>query len=365
MQITKFKPSQVFCFEITVSQEAVSMEPVEGSIVIKYLNKEEYQMKKVLLAALTCAMILSFATFGTMTASAEESGGYTIAWATMGLSNPVWANTLNHAIEFVEGKGDTLIYADAGDDPAKQVSQIENFIESGVDAIIIQALDPNSLDDVCKLAGERGIYTVDFNRYIENATCHLNADLEEGGRMLARMAAEWIEENYGDEEIEVGLLDIQTSEVGLMESQACQAEFAEVAPNAKIVSILSTLTLEEGVTNTEAMMNSNPNIKVIMGCSSGAGIGGNTVLCDLLPESEWDKFGLFSFDATEEECLAIKDGVIKGSISPQSGERHAELLLDMAYRCLAGEEVETEWLDFKMIREDNVDDYLKEAYGYE
>lgn len=302
------------------------------------------------------------------TESVDSAGGQEkirIGWATYGLSNPVWANMLNYAVDWSKDKGIELTYVDGGDDPAKQVSQVENFVQSNVDAIILQAIDPNSLADVAAEAVEKGIYVVDFNRAVENCSVHLSADLEYGGRQLAQMTAEWVNEVYPDEPIKVGLLDIQTVEIGIIESKACQEEFAKLCPNAEIVSVLSTLTLEEGVGNTEAMMNAHPDIKVIMCCSAGAGVGANTVLTSLKDESEWDKIGLFGFDATEEECLAIKNGIMKGTISPGTSIEHAEILLTMALDLIEGKGAEDQSLPFFAVTAENVDQYLADAYGYE
>lgn len=332
-------------------------------------------MKRWIAIILATLMVLSLAACGaakTETTKPSESktedtekSTYSIGWATYGLSNPVWANMLNYAVDWCKERGISFTYVDAGDDPAAQVSQVENFVQAGVDAIILQAVDPNALVDVSKEAVAKGIHVVDFNRAVEGCSVHLNADLEYGGRLLAQTTAEWVKEVYGDEPIKVGLLDIQTVEIGIIESKACQEEFAKLCPNAEIVSILSTLTLEEGVTNTEAMLNAHPDIKVIMACSSGAGLGANTVITDRYPESEWEKIGLFGFDATEEECIAIREGVMKGTISPGTSIDHANILLQMAVDLIEGKTVEDQSLPFFAVTDENVKQYLIDAYGHE
>lgn len=77
----------------------------------------------------------------------------------------------------------------------------------------------------------------------------------------------------------------------------------ELVPNAKMVAALHTLTLEEGVSATETLMQAHPNCRVILGCSAGAGVGANKVMTQYLMPDEYDDYAVFSIEATEEELL--------------------------------------------------------------
>ncbi len=72
---------------------------------------------------------------------------------------------LRHGIE--EGgqsAGVTMQFEDAQNDIPRQISQIQNFISSGVDAIIVVAVDSDSIVQMDKLANAAGIPIVNINR---------------------------------------------------------------------------------------------------------------------------------------------------------------------------------------------------------
>ncbi|SFR45581.1 sugar ABC transporter substrate-binding protein [Litoreibacter janthinus] len=60
--------------------------------------------------------------------------------------------------------GVDLVVEDAADDVAKQLDQINNFVASGVDAIIINAVDTNATEAMTQAASSAGIPLVYVNR---------------------------------------------------------------------------------------------------------------------------------------------------------------------------------------------------------
>lgn len=91
-------------------------------------------MKKVFALMLCFIMAFGCAAF------AEEP--IRIAYSTNGLSNPQMAETADHMVTYAQEKyGATLVFADADSDANTQIMQIENFIQSGVDALILSPID--------------------------------------------------------------------------------------------------------------------------------------------------------------------------------------------------------------------------------
>jgi len=114
-------------------------------------------MKKIMLAALATTMLsASFAgsayaeTVG-VTMAAFDDNFLTVLRNGMG----DYAKTLD---------GVELQVEDAQNDVSKQMSQIQNFIASGVDAIIVNAVDTDSTAPMSKLAEDAGIPLVYVNR---------------------------------------------------------------------------------------------------------------------------------------------------------------------------------------------------------
>jgi putative multiple sugar transport system substrate-binding protein len=80
-----------------------------------------------------------------------------------------------------------LVYGD--DDPDRQVAQIQKLIKQRVDALVIAAIDNQSLDGVLQQAAEAKIPVISYDRLIlgtKNVDYYASFDNEQVGRLQAR-----------------------------------------------------------------------------------------------------------------------------------------------------------------------------------
>jgi len=111
-------------------------------------------MKKTLLVASLAAALLSSPTYA-------ETIGVSIAnFDDNGLT--IMRNGMTTHLETLEGV--ELQMEDAQEDVAKQLDQINNFIASGVDAIIVNAVDTDATEAMSNAAASAGIPMVYVNR---------------------------------------------------------------------------------------------------------------------------------------------------------------------------------------------------------
>ncbi|NLI54445.1 MAG: sugar ABC transporter substrate-binding protein [Clostridiales bacterium] len=75
----------------------------------------------------------------------------------------------------------------ANGDPEEQISQIEYFIQKGVDAIVVVAVDCYGLAGIVKKAHDAGIYVIAYDRLVMNADVdlYISFDNEMVGTMMA------------------------------------------------------------------------------------------------------------------------------------------------------------------------------------
>ena len=80
----------------------------------------------------------------------------------------------------------------ANGDVEEQISQIEYFIEKGVDVIVVVAGDSEALTDVMRRAKDAGIKTVAYDRMIKNsgADLYISFNNEKVGELMAESLAE-------------------------------------------------------------------------------------------------------------------------------------------------------------------------------
>lgn len=79
-----------------------------------------------------------------------------------------WQRDINYFNDKAEEFGFELVVQSADNDSQKQVSQCENLISSGVDVLIIQALDSDAAGVIANTAKEEGVPTIAYDRLIKN-----------------------------------------------------------------------------------------------------------------------------------------------------------------------------------------------------
>ncbi|MCD8349298.1 MAG: sugar ABC transporter substrate-binding protein [Planctomycetaceae bacterium] len=309
------------------------------------------------------AVVLAFAVAASAAGAGER---YRVGVSFYNLTNPFWSEITAECVRYGETLDLDVTYVDAGTDSAKQIAQIENFIQSGVDALIVLAIDVAAVEDVMQRAMDAGIKVVDYGRGVENAHTTYNLDAVTNGHVLAKMAADWARTKYGpDDTVEWGHLSIETVEIGVIEGRATEEGILNELPNSKMVARNSTLTVQEGMMHTEGFIQANPNMRLVISLSAGGGVGGNEAIKAIASPEEYDDWGIFSIDATEEEILNILRGdPQKGTLALGGSRQHAHTIVDLAYKLLNNEAVErVTYMPIIPITKENAQAFYDEHYG--
>jgi ribose transport system substrate-binding protein len=280
------------------------------------------------------------------------------------LSNPVWAELVKEAQTYGSEKNLNVNYVDAKGDSAQQVAQIENFIQQGVDSIVICAVESNALTDVTKKAQDAGIKVVGYTQVLNNYDAQYLVNAYDTGYANGKAAATWINEKYPNEPIEWGLMDLPKFPEIIERANGIKAAITELAPKAKLVATAPALTAQDGVANAENFLQAHPNMKVIATIGGGGAVGGNEGVKSA-GVTDYDSFGLFGIDATEQEIQNIIAGdPQKTSISLGGGKAHGRTLIDITVSLLKGETVEKDqYMPVKVIDKSNAQEYYNEIFG--
>ncbi|MFT3888356.1 MAG: sugar ABC transporter substrate-binding protein [Arachnia sp.] len=322
-------------------------------------------MRKALVAMIVAlTMVFVGCSNGDKAPGGNDAGKTQVGMTFADLGNPVWAELAKEAIAYGAEKGIAITSVDAQNDSAKQVTQIENFIQSGVKAIIICAVESNALTEVTKKAQDAGIKVIGYTQVLTNVDSQLLVDAYNTGYANGEYAAKWIKEVYGDEPIEWGLMDLPTFPEIIDRANGIKDAIAKGAPNAKLVATAPALTAEDGVANAENFLQANPNMKVIATIGGGGASGANAGIKSA-GVTDFTKFGLFGIDATKQEIQAIIDGdPQKSSISLGGGKVHGRTLVDMTSDLLAGKTIEKDqFMPIKVIDKSNAQEYFDEMFG--
>jgi ribose transport system substrate-binding protein len=257
------------------------------------------KVQKGMMGVLTIGLVVLTLAAG---CSRQSKAAYTVGMTVQDLSNPVWAATCEELNKLITADGGKFTYLDCKSNPSVQITQLENFISSRVNAIIIHAADGNSVEDILARARSKGIKVASRDDDLVNTDMNWLLDNYELGRAIGQEAAKWINEKLGGT-AEVGVLDYPSIEILLQRGNGIVDAIKEFAPNARIVAQNSAINPVEGMAKTETFLQAYPNMKVIACIGGGGAVGANEAVKasgKLTPD-----FGIFSCDATPGELEAI------------------------------------------------------------
>lgn len=244
---------------------------------------------------------------GTETGSSSASGeGVKIGVTVQSLSNQVWAGACTEMQEKAKADGNELTYMSCEDNSAKQIEQIENYISSGCDVIMVNPSDPNAIENVCAEAQAAGIKVMCWDNEMENTDLNWVIDNEALGYMIGEQAAEFINEKFDDGKCEVAVLDYPQTEILLERENGILAALKEKAPNIDIVAQQPAIDAMQGLEAMETILQANPETKVVCCIGGGGAVGANEAF--KAAGEITDDMGVFAADATDEELASIVAG---------------------------------------------------------
>lgn len=124
---------------------------------------------------------------------------YVIGFSNASISN-AWRVAFQHGVLWAAGEHrdviERFIVTDANDDPAKQISDIQDLISQGVDLLLIAPATEDALDSVVGRAMKEGIPVVMVDRKVKSPE-HYITFITASDTAVGRIEAQWLAEILG------------------------------------------------------------------------------------------------------------------------------------------------------------------------
>ena len=317
-------------------------------------------MKKKLLGVILCIAMIAAMAMGCTTespvssdsgsedSSSEGSGDGTvkIGITIQSLKNDYWAGVMGKLEDLMKEKGYEYTLIDCEDNSATQISQIENFITSGCNLIMVHPSDATAVETVCQEALDAGIKVMCWDDKMENTTANWVLDNTELGKEIGKTAANFINANYtADDPAEVCVIGFPSTKVLLERQNGIEAGLEEYCDegNYEIVAEIDGLEANNAQTNVETVLQAHPDCSVFVGVGAGAMIGSNEALLQTyggagnIPE----KVDVITTDVTMQqlESLQAGDEAVRAIVGFEGSSLNtAQACLDMFERILDGDD---------------------------
>lgn len=254
----------------------------------------------------------------------EPAGSATgrVGFVTFGLGGDFFQQLADAYVAKMESLGWEVDYTDGNFDPTAQIEACENYIAMGVDVLVVWSVAPEAMTNVANQAREAGIKFVSFVAPTEVYDVLMVADNAVLAEGCARLAAKWIDENFTDSEdnsVPVAVYTDRTAETGVVQGDVL-LKIEEYSQKAKFVVEVecSGEDVNTGVTNTETLYTSNPDIKVFLTAHNGLALGINNYFTSISsPVTDYSDMGIFTINGDDAIAELIQSSV--GNASPMRG----------------------------------------------
>lgn len=269
------------------------------------------------------SFIASSVALGALTAAAPTAvfgQQLTILGSVPSLSFPFFVHMMNKIREEAAAQGVALIESDGQNSAPKQTADIEAAVVQKVNAIVISPLDVNALAPGIEAAVAAGVPVVTIDRRVDGVPgilAHVGADNVKGGEAEAnQMVAD-----FPDGATIFHLQGQPGAGPAIDRNQGVHNVLDGVKDKYKIVfEQTANFARAEALTVTEQGLAANGKPDAIICANDDMAFGA----AEACAAAGFTDVKIYGFDALPEAIVAVRDGVMAGTVEQFPGQQSAE-----------------------------------------
>ncbi|MEC3885735.1 ribose ABC transporter substrate-binding protein RbsB [Halobacillus sp. HZG1] len=246
------------------------------------------------------------------------------------LNNPFFVSMKEGVENEAAAQGMEVVVVDAQNDAAKQINDVEDLIQQGVDVLLINPTDSSAISTAVQSANSLGIPVVTLDRSAEKGEVAtlVSSDNEKGGEMAGEYLVEQLGEGAKVAELEGVPGASATRERG--------AGFHNIADEKLDVVAKQTANFDrtEGLNTMENIIQGNPDIKAVFAHNDEMALGAYQAI-----QSSGRDVLVVGFDGNDDAMTSIQNGNLSATVAQQP-EEIGKLAVEAGADVLQGEEVE-------------------------
>lgn len=251
----------------------------------------------------------------------------------------------------VEAEGDRWLLRDPALDANRQIEQIEQMLDDGIDVLVLTPVDLESLTAVLKKAKKQGVFVVvvDSNVTDEDLVdCTITSDNYAAGVVVGK---------YLMKHCERGRVVVMTHETAKSGQDRVQG-FLDTISEKKEIEVVGKIECEGqteiAMPKLQDFIASGIEFDQVFCLNDLAGVG---VVAALDDDQMLDRVDVYGVDASPDAKVLIHEGMMKASAAQfpsEIGSRAA----DVIYKLLTGVPVEKNILvPVRLVTQDNVEEF--------
>ena len=225
------------------------------------------------------------------------------------LNNPFFVTLKEGAEAEAKKQNMKITTVDAQNDPAKQVSDIEDLISQGIDVLLVNPTESAAIATAIESANDAGIPVITVDRSVEGGKIisHIASDNVAGGKM----AGEYLAELVGNAGNVVELEGVAGTSAAIERGEG----FNKAIGGVKGIKVVAKQTADfdraKGLSVMENILQSNKDIKAVFAHNDEMALGA----VEALKSAGLTKVFVIGFDANEDAVKAVKAGTMAATVA--------------------------------------------------
>jgi len=247
------------------------------------------------------------------------------------LNNPFFVSVKNGVMAEAEKLGVQVIVIDAQNDSAKQNNDVEDLMQQGVKALLINPVDSAAISTAVQSANGLNIPVVTLDRSADEGEVStlVASDNVKGGTMAAEYLVELVGKGAKVIELEGSPGASATRERGQGFHQIADTELDVIAKQT------ADFDRSKGLTVMENLLQGNPDVQAVFAHNDEMALGAIEAI-----ESTGKKIPIIGFDGNDDALNSIEEGKLTGTVAQQP-DLIGQLAVQAAKDVLDGKTVET------------------------
>ncbi|QKG83826.1 ribose ABC transporter substrate-binding protein RbsB [Kroppenstedtia pulmonis] len=295
-------------------------------------------MRKSWIGLLALVMVVGLVLAGCSSESSLEQGEkgknekVKIGLSISTLNNPFFVSLKEGAEKEAKKQGVELIVADARDDTAKQLNDVEDLIQKNVDLILINPTDSKAVVTAVESANKSDIPVITVDRESEGGKvlAHIASDNVAGGKM----AGDYILEQIGKKGNIVELEGI----AGTSAARDRGKGFHQAVDDQKDIKVVASQPANfdraKGLNVMENILQGKKDIQAVFAHNDEMALGALQAI-----QSAKKDILVVGFDATDDAVKSVEKGELGATIA-QKPEEIGKTAIEAAVTAAKGEKVE-------------------------
>jgi ribose transport system substrate-binding protein len=249
---------------------------------------------------------------------------------------PVYGLVAKFAQKRADEVGVQLELTNDNMDLGQQVTNLNTYLASDVDAVVSFPADAASLESISKQYMDKGKYWVSYGGDLGNQDASIKFSFYQAGKSLGEYAGKWANEHLGGKG-EVLMIVDQSIQLGQERTKGLLDGFKAAAPNMTIVGEQQGITPDQGLSVTNAVLAQHPKLNMVLAAAGDAAQGGYQALVTAgRPANDASTF-VGGLDGNEYELQQIKAGSFFRAAVTVDAEQVGNAIIDVPLALAKGE----------------------------